>query len=44
MGAVAGLFVPDRGATWPLVDTTNLVYRQDLAETFVASSMRMKSE
>jgi hypothetical protein len=44
MGAVAGLFVPDRGTRWPPVDVANPVYRQDLAETFVAGSMRMKSE
>jgi hypothetical protein len=34
MGAVAGLFVPDRGAQWPVVDTTNAVYRQDLEDVF----------
>ena len=33
MGAVAGLFVPDRGAVWPEVDTTDSLYQQDLAAT-----------
>src|SRR5437667_163570 len=30
MGAVAGLFVPYRGATWPAVDPAESVYRADL--------------
>jgi hypothetical protein len=38
MGAVAGLFVPEGSAIWPAVDTTNLVYRQDLQETFAPPS------
>jgi hypothetical protein len=38
MGAVAGLFVPDRGATWPAVDTTDTLYQQDLAATIRAGS------
>jgi hypothetical protein len=33
MGAVAGLFVPDHGAVWPPVDTTDSLYRQDLLAT-----------
>jgi hypothetical protein len=33
MGAVAGLFVPDRGAEWPAVDTRDTLYQQDLAAT-----------
>jgi hypothetical protein len=33
MGAVAGLFVPDRGAVWPAVDTSNVLYREDQAAT-----------
>ena len=33
MGAVAGLFVPDRGATWPAVDPADSVYRADLDDT-----------
>jgi len=33
MGAVAGLFVPDHGARWPQVDTTDTLYQQDLAAT-----------
>jgi hypothetical protein len=35
MGAVAGLFIPERGVRWPLADTTNAVYRQDLHDTLV---------
>lgn len=30
MGSVAGLFIPDAGVSWPVVDTTNFAYRQDL--------------
>ena len=33
MGAVAGLFVPDRGEEWPAVDTRDTLYQQDLAAT-----------
>jgi len=33
MGAVAGLFVPDRGATWPAVDPADTLYRQDQEAT-----------
>ncbi len=40
MGAVAGLFVPDRGQQWPRVDPTNVVYREDLAEAFIPADMR----
>jgi hypothetical protein len=40
MGAVGGLFVPDRGTQWPLVDTTNSTYRQDLAVAFIPADMR----
>jgi hypothetical protein len=40
MGAVAGLFVPVHGAQWPKVDTTDAVYRQDLAEAFIPGDMR----
>jgi hypothetical protein len=40
MGAVAGLFVPDRGTPWPLVDTTDAVYREDLGEAFIPVDMR----
>jgi len=36
MGAVGGLFVPDRGARWPVVDTTNAVYQQDLHDVVVS--------
>jgi hypothetical protein len=41
MGAVAGLFVPDRGAQWPQVDTTSALYRQDLAATFMPDTATM---
>ena len=40
MGAIAGLFVPDHGKQWPMVDTTDAVYRQDLAEAFIPGDMR----
>ncbi|HSY84482.1 MAG TPA: hypothetical protein VK807_22150 [Gemmatimonadaceae bacterium] len=40
MGAVAGLFVPDRGKQWPMVDTTDAVYRQDLSEAFLPVDMK----
>ncbi len=33
MGAVAGLFIPDPGTTWPPVDTTDALYQQDLHGT-----------
>src|SRR2546429_294040 len=33
MGAVAGLFVPDRGATWPAGDPADSVYRADPPDT-----------
>jgi hypothetical protein len=36
MGAVGGLFVPDRGVGWPVVDTANAVYQQDLYDVVVA--------
>jgi hypothetical protein len=36
MGAVGGLFVPDRGTRWPAVDSTNAVYRQDLYDVVVS--------
>ncbi|HWZ59930.1 MAG TPA: hypothetical protein VNW46_13225 [Gemmatimonadaceae bacterium] len=36
MGAVGGLFVPDRGVQWPVVDTANAVYRQDLYDVVVS--------
>jgi hypothetical protein len=37
MGAVAGLFVPDRGTHWPKVDPADSIYLKDL-ETTVAGS------
>lgn len=39
MGSVGGLFVPDRGVTWPPVDTSDAIYRQDLADIFVPGDM-----
>jgi hypothetical protein len=39
MGAVGGLFVPERGVAWPVVDTTDAVYQQDLADVFVPGTM-----
>jgi len=33
MGAVAGLFIPDHGAVWPAVDTSDVLYREDQAAT-----------
>lgn len=41
MGAVAGLFVPDAGKTWPGVDTTDAAYRQDLHDSFWELPMDM---
>ena len=41
MGAVAGLFVPDGGARWPVVDTTDVSYRQDLHDSFWELPMDM---
>jgi hypothetical protein len=40
MGAVGGVFVPDRGVQWPVVDTTNAVYRQDLYDVVVSVGHR----
>jgi hypothetical protein len=31
MGVIGGLFVPDKGTRWPVVDTTDAAYRTDLA-------------
>lgn len=36
MGALGGLFIPDRGVGWPVVDTTNAVYQQDLYDVVVS--------
>ena len=38
MGAVGGLFVPDRGSSWPTVDPRDAVYQQDLAATVRADA------
>jgi hypothetical protein len=34
MGALAGLFVPDRGTRWPEVDPGDTLYQHDLHDTF----------
>ena len=44
MGAVAGLFVPDRGAVWPEVDTTDTLYQQDLAATIRSGTSDMMTD
>jgi hypothetical protein len=44
MGAVAGLFVPDRGATWPPVDVQDTLYQQDLAATIRSGSAERMGE
>ncbi len=41
MGAVAGLFVPDRGTSWPEVDRSDTLYQQDLAATMRAGGADM---
>jgi hypothetical protein len=33
MGAIGGLFIPDRGVVWPAVDPNDSVYQGDLAAT-----------
>jgi hypothetical protein len=42
MGAVAGLFVPDRGTTWPVVDPADPAYHQDLYDTLYPAMGAMK--
>ena len=44
MGAVAGLFVPDRGARWPDVDPTDTLYQQDLAATIRSGTGDMMAD
>ena len=44
MGAVAGLFVPDRGAAWPAVDTSDTLYQRDLAATIRSGSADMMAD
>ncbi len=39
MGSIAGLFVPELGARWPGVDTTNAVYQRDLSDALTADDM-----
>jgi hypothetical protein len=33
------LFVPERDARWPVVDTTNAIYREDLQDVFIHGAM-----
>ena len=44
MGAVAGLFVPDRGEEWPPVDTRDTLYQQDLAATIRAGNAAVMAD
>ena len=44
MGAVAGLFVPDRGEEWPPVDTRDTLYQRDLAATIRSGSAYMMAD
>ena len=37
MGAVGGLFIPDRGTVWPHVDPTNAIYQQDFEDTMASA-------
>lgn len=41
MGALAGLFIPDAGATWPRVDPSDSLYRQDLHDELHAGAETM---
>ena len=42
MGAVAGLFIPDRGTTWPAVDPADPAYSQDLHDTLFPPMQMME--
>ena len=44
MGAAAGLFVPDRGAEWPAVDTQDTLYQRDLAATILSGNTDVMAE
>ena len=44
MGAVAGLFVPDRGTEWPAVDTRDTLYQRDLAATIRSGRADMMAD
>jgi len=44
MGAVAGLFVPDRGAEWPAVDVRDTLYQRDLAATILSGNASMMAD
>jgi hypothetical protein len=44
MGAVAGLFVPDRGQEWPAVDPQDTLYQKDLAATMRSGSADMMAD
>ncbi|HYK82126.1 MAG TPA: hypothetical protein VEU55_03200 [Gemmatimonadales bacterium] len=39
MGAAGGLFIPDHGVAWPVVDPRDSVYQEDLKETILAGGM-----
>jgi hypothetical protein len=44
MGAVAGLFVPDRGAEWPAVDIQDTLYQRDLAATILSGNAEVMAD
>jgi len=44
MGAAAGLFVPDRGAEWPAVDTRDTLYQRDLAATILSGNAEVMAD
>jgi len=44
MGAAAGLFVPDRGAEWPAVDTQDTLNQRDLAATILSGNADVMAE
>ena len=44
MGVVAGLFMPDRKATWPAADTSDSLYQQDLRHFMRVGKPAMTTE
>jgi hypothetical protein len=47
MGALAGMFIPDRGVEWPAVDPNDTLYQKDLHDTMWAlahTDIRMMME
>jgi hypothetical protein len=44
MGAAAGLFVPDRGAEWPAVNTRDTLYQRDLAATILSGNAEVMAD